>query len=96
MTAIRLNPYERKVLRFLAARFSDDMGFYGFAGITRGTRLNRNTVRLACRSLTRKGLARFARGLCDDDGDFRGSGYAATALGATTDATDNVKIRSAS
>lgn len=79
---MKINDNERKVLRFLVSEFSDEYGFYSFAGITAVTRLDRRRVRLACRSLTRKGLLRFGRGLWSDDGEPRGSGYGATKAGA--------------
>lgn len=79
---MKLNQHEMKVLRFLFNRgidsYFDDFLFFGFAPIARGTKLKRNEVRRACRSLTRKGLARFQRGLWNEDGGPAGSGYGAT------------------
>lgn len=69
-----------KVLRFLA-KGSIDFGIYPFRTISAATRLNRRRVRLACRALARKGLAEFAKGCCNDYGDFTGSGYGATDAG---------------
>lgn len=79
---MKLNENERKVLQFLVFEFSDEFGFYSFAGISAVTRLDRRRVRLACRSLARKGLTRFCHGLWSPDGEPRGSGYGATDAGA--------------
>lgn len=73
-----LSDTQAKVLRFLSRYGFDDFGFYPFAPIARATGLNRREVRLACRALARKGLTEFGRGLCNEDGDFVGSGYRAT------------------
>lgn len=74
----RLTPNETLVLKFLADEYGADGGFHSFAGIGSETSLDRRTVRLACRSLKRKGFARFAIGLWTEDGEMRGAGYAAT------------------
>lgn len=81
----KLSANERKVLGFLVSHGHDEYcGFdhFGFSAIARGRRLNRNQVRLACRSLARKGLTIFGRGLWNEDGEPAGSGYAATRYGA--------------
>lgn len=72
-----MNAAETKVLRFLAEQ-DRDYGVCPFSSITFATRLNRATVRRACRSLCRKGLTQFYRGCSDDDGRFTGSGYCST------------------
>lgn len=72
-----LNPNEVKVLAALNTG-SDDFGFYPFDTVCRYTKLKRNVVRRACRSLKRKGLARYGMGLWTDDGEPAGSGYAIT------------------
>jgi len=77
----KINKTERKVLTFLAERHMEDFGFFPFAPICRKTRLKREVVRRACRSLARKGFTAFASGLCTEDGDFAGSGYACTDAG---------------
>lgn len=74
-----LNANEVKVLASLAS--IDEDHYYPFAPISRDTKLNRAAVRRACRSLRRKGLARFRAGLWTEDGDPRGSGYGATLEG---------------
>ena len=72
---------ERKVLG--ALNFSEDGHcFCGFAWLMEETGLDRKAVRRACRSLKKKGLAQFARGLWNEDGEPCGSGYAATEQGA--------------
>lgn len=81
MTAPKLTANEVKVLAVLAYGFEDDFGYSGFREIARLTRLKRADIRRACRSLTRRGLAVFARGLCTEDGDFAGSGYCSSAAG---------------
>ena len=74
-----LNDNEKKVLGALAAcePFDDnDLCYMNFDGISKRTGLDRRVVRLACRSLKRKGLALFGTGLCHEDGTFAGAGYA--------------------
>ena len=76
---IKLNHIERKVLMFLVEEFSDEFGYFSFQGIQGNIPgLDRKQIRRACRSLARKGLTKYARGLWTDDGEPRGSGYAAT------------------
>lgn len=82
MSEVKLSQNEATVLKFLAENFSLDSGVFSFAPICKTTQLDRRIVRLACRSLARKGLTKFYRGLCTDDGDFAGAGYAATKAGA--------------
>lgn len=74
-----LSDNERKVLKALM-RADDYCGFcyLNFWAISTKTKLNRKDVRRACRSLTRKGLAEFGKGLFTEDGALAGSGYAAT------------------
>jgi monoamine oxidase len=43
--------------------------------------MNRKRIRRACRSLARKGLAEFHRGLWRESGEPGGSGYGATRAG---------------
>lgn len=75
----RLNSNEIKVL---AALVSVSDGFLTFRGISQRTRMDRRTIRRACRSLTRKELAQYGKGLWTEDGEMFGSGYAATRKGA--------------
>ena len=83
MSDVRLNPNEVKVLAALASLGNDGFGYMPFVSIGERVRLSRREVRLACRSLTRKGLAKFGRGLWTEGGEPAGSGYAATDLGVT-------------
>jgi hypothetical protein len=68
----KVNENERKVLAILAEAFDS---------LARQTKLERNIVRRACRSLAKKGLAKFEQTLWNDDGPA-GSGYRATEEGA--------------
>jgi|HubBroStandDraft_3_1064219.scaffolds.fasta_scaffold08076_10 hypothetical protein len=75
---MNLNPDEKKVLVYLV----EEGGYWGFAGIGEVvSRLDRKTIRRACRSLKRKGLTEFKSGLWFDDGGMAGSGYKATDAG---------------
>lgn len=80
---IGVTPHEAKVLHALAYFGGEDSecGFVGFKPLAAETGLDRRTVRLACRSLSRKGFAKFARGLWTDEGEPAGAGYAATLAG---------------
>jgi hypothetical protein len=83
---MKLNEDEKKVLGVLAsAAYDDDYGglFYShFDGLTERTGIDRKAVRLACRSLARKGLAEYGKGLWTPDGEPAGAGYRATQAGA--------------
>jgi hypothetical protein len=83
MSEPNLNRNEVKVLAALVSVASGDVdvGYLSFKAIGRRSMLRRPVVRLACRSLKRKGLAQFAIGLWTEDGEPRGSGYAATKAG---------------
>lgn len=83
MFRMNINPNEASVLTALVDSYSEfeDFCFMRFSRITEETRLERAVVRRACRSLTRKGLAQFGRGLWTEDGEPAGSGYAATSAG---------------
>jgi hypothetical protein len=73
-----MNDTERKVLAFLAENGSEYFCYMGFAAIVADTKLDRKQVRRACRSLARKGLAKFSSGLWTEDGEPAGSGYGVT------------------
>ncbi len=75
---IKINENERKVLEQLAE--DDEMAFH-FAGLTT-PEMDTKAVRRACRSLVRKGLAAFHRGLFNEDGMVAGSGYGITEAGS--------------
>lgn len=82
---MKINDTERKVLAALAEAYSDyeDFCYLAFAGISRRSAIeDRKAVRRACRSLARKGLALYGRGLWSDDGEPAGSGYRCTKEGA--------------
>jgi len=74
---INVNENERKVLEQLAE--DDEVCFY-FKSLA-GDGLDIKAVRRACRSLARKGLAEFHRGLFNEDGQVAGSGYGITSDG---------------
>lgn len=78
---MRLNENERTVLEFLADQSASGERYWGFDGIAQHTKLERRVIRLACRSLRRKGLTEFLSGLWNDEGPA-GSGYAATKAAA--------------
>jgi hypothetical protein len=73
---IRVSQLEARVLACLLedSRATGEMCLH-FATIEYRTDLERKIVRRACRSLARKGLAEFFKGLCTDDGEFAGAGY---------------------
>ena len=78
-----LNENERKVLRALVRLGWPEGNYANFRMLTRSTKLRRAEVRLACRSLARKGLAKYGSGLwCEDTDQPAGSGYSATAAGS--------------
>jgi hypothetical protein len=80
---VNVNPIELKVLRVLAAsNWYDGFGFLNFRGIAARTKLKRKEIRRAARSLARKGLAEFQKGLWTEDGEVAGSGYGCTKAGA--------------
>lgn len=76
----KLNENEKKVLAFLVAH-CDYGQASSFAPIMECWQLSRPDVRRACRSLRRKGLAEYWRGLWTEYGDPAGAGYGATAKG---------------
>lgn len=59
----------------------EEWGAYAFASLSRQTKLTIPEVRRACRSLAKKGLAKFEQVLWNDDGPA-GAGYRATEEGA--------------
>lgn len=76
---IKLNPNERTILLFFHGQ--PDEYCHSFDTISLDTKLDRRVVRLACRSLRRKGLTEFVSGLYNEDGGFAGSGYRASTAG---------------
>src|SRR4051812_32496717 len=77
---VRLNEVEALVLVILGSS-GGDFCFWNFAGLCKETGLDRAKIRRACRSLARKELAVFERGLWTEDGEPAGSGYGATTSG---------------
>lgn len=73
---------QRKVLKTLAEEYGSESDCFYFRGLTYDTGLTIREIRLACRALTRKGLAEYVKGLFDEDGKVAGSGYRATEVGA--------------
>lgn len=84
MENIKVTENEMAILKILVEEYdtSDwgETGYYPFAPLEKKTGLDRRHVRLACRSLKRKGLAQFAKGLMTEDG-MGGAGYGATKEG---------------
>jgi hypothetical protein len=79
MTTPKINDKERKVLEALSDGYHpDEWSAYYFRGIVASTKLTLPEVRRACRSLAKKGLAKYERGLFNEDGEAAGSGYRAT------------------
>lgn len=79
---MKINDKEKKCLTELAPFYNDWEGncLY-FREIAKRTRLTIKEVRRAVRSLARKGLAQYERGLFDNDGMVAGSGYSCTEAG---------------
>lgn len=73
---VRINENERKVLEVLEANTRRDGEMcISFSYIEGETKLGLKTIRKACRSLARRGLAQFFRGLMTEDSEVAGSGY---------------------
>ena len=84
MDTIRINEKERKALKSLA-KVPEEGYCKFFSTIAKDTGLTKKEVRRAVRSLSKKGLAEYIRGLLDEDGSpgYFGSGYAATRAGVS-------------
>lgn len=74
---------DRKVLMALAECYQEDFGYVCFRQIASLTKIDVKQIRRSCRRLARKGLAQYARGLWDDEGQPAGSGYSCTIAGLT-------------
>lgn len=74
----KLSERELAVLKVLNSRYGTDTDCLCFRFIANETGLDRRLVRRACRSLARKGLANYERGLFNEDGEVAGSGYRCT------------------
>jgi RIO-like serine/threonine protein kinase len=71
---------ERSIIKAMSDTDAD-YAYLAFDQISRRTGIERRQVRLDVRRMARKGLAVFASGLSNDDGEFRGAGYALTPAG---------------
>lgn len=78
---MNLNANEQIVLSFLNEHYSSEGWCFSFRPIAAETGLDRQRVRRACRSLARKGLTEYVRGLWSDSGEPAGSGYCCTKAG---------------
>ena len=58
-----------------------DYRFMSFDSISAESEVDRGHIRRDVRHLARKGLVEFARGLSNEDGELRGSGYGITRAG---------------
>lgn len=78
-----MTPDQTKVLKAFAQLCEEhgDDYYWCFSTIGAAAGLDRRRVRLAVRALARKGLARYAKGLTNDDGEMAGAGYAVTPAG---------------
>lgn len=80
---LKINENERKVLEQMVKTNANhgDTHYMYFRVLADYTGLDLKQVSRACRSLKKKGLAEYMRGLFDEDGRAAGSGYGATADG---------------
>lgn len=60
---------------------SEDYGYLSFASVSRRSSVEPYKIRRAVRAIARKGLLQFGKGLWDDEGSPRGSGYGLTKTG---------------
>ncbi len=80
---LTLSQNQLKVLMHLGAcqaESEEGSGFY-MRHIAKETGIEYRLVRIACRSMARKGLTEYTGPLFDDDGRVAGSGYRATPQG---------------
>ncbi len=75
----KLGPIEARV--FTAWKDTDPDWAYPFRSIAKHSGVERHHIRRAVRSLARKGLVVFRKGLFTEDGEVAGSGYALTHTG---------------
>lgn len=88
MKKVRLSNKEMRALLALQDLANGNYAMEGscfyFRTIAKEAKMRKNDTRLACRSLARKGLAIYERGLISEqDGKMAGSGYRATEAGRT-------------
>jgi len=86
----RLLPHHMRVLTELDAQTEPGEICVGFAHISLCLEMDRSDVRRIVRHLARRNLAEFHKGLCDDDGMFRGSGYCISHRGRAVVAAGDV------
>ena len=80
ISGIQVSEREYKCARALARHYNHDADCLFFRYIAELSGLDERQTRIAVRSLARKGLAKYTRGLFDEDGMVAGSGYCATSL----------------
>jgi hypothetical protein len=78
--ATKLTANQQEALRGLLGTDEGEM-FRTFKGIAANCDLDPQLIRRTVRSLARKGLATYAKGLWTDDGEPAGAGYALTNTG---------------
>jgi len=78
---ITISERQRKCLEFLVEFYGGDENCVYFSYIAEQTGLEKREARIAVRALVRKGLAKYVRGLVDDDMMLAGNGHCATKEG---------------
>lgn len=74
---------ELRALEVLSDHYNSEGNCLYFKTIASLSGIEPKKVRRVVRSLARKGLAEFTRGLFDDEGNVAGSGYCCTPAGKT-------------
>lgn len=83
MLGIRTSARERALLTVLVNYYYEgEEHFLSFASLSEESGVERRHIRRTVRALARKGLAKYGRGLFNEDGEVCGSGYCCTKLGA--------------
>jgi len=72
---VKMSAREHDVLVILGDLTDEDFCTYFRVLVSFSNGLDKTQVKRSVRSLTRKGLAEYQRGLMDDDGTVAGSGY---------------------
>lgn len=91
MTDVSISTTERICLECLSDHYYSEANCLYMRTIAAFTNLTLTQVRRSVRSLARKGYTDLVRGLVDDDGLLKGSGYCATPAGhAFIQATPNI------
>ena len=78
---ITVSAREMKVLKVLADYYGSECPYLYTRTVAKKSGLNKKQARRSVRSLARKGLAEYMRGLFDDEGMLIGSGYGCTPKG---------------